>query len=116
MVNGVRYTTITGQAATSDTQSAIHNNRDNSLFVDLTIDHGGDAGRHALTNTATDCTIRGGTYISESHAVVKGGTGTLIEDITARSRRGKPGLQILDSAANNTLRNNNIEGGIEDRR
>ncbi len=112
----LRDTTITGQAATNGTYSAIHNSRDNSLFVDLTVDHGGDAGRHALTNTAADCTIRGGTYISESHAVVESGTGTLIEDITARSRRGKPGLQILESAENLTLRNNDIEGGIEDER
>ncbi|WP_266081039.1 hypothetical protein [Haladaptatus caseinilyticus] len=109
-------TSITGEAAANGTYSAIYNDRDDSLFAGLTVDHGGDSGRHALTNTAAGCTIQGGTYVSESHAVVEGGNGTLIEGITARSRSGKPGLQILESTENLTMRNNDIEGGVEDER
>ncbi len=109
-------TTITGQAETSGTYGAIFNERDDSQFLGLSVDHGVDSGRHALINKAADCTIRGGTYVSESHALVEGGDGTLIEDVTARSRSGKPALQILEDAENLTLTDNDFEGSIEDDR
>lgn len=109
-------TKIRGQAETNGYYTAIYNSRNNTLFLDLDVDHGGDSGRHALTNTGTDSTIRGGTYISESHAIVESGNGTLIQGVTARSRRGVEGLQITESAENVTLRNNTIKGGVEDDR
>jgi hypothetical protein len=109
-------TTVSGQADASGTYSAIYNERDNSQFLGLSVDHGGDSGRHALTNEAANCAIRGGTYVSESHALVEGGDGTSIEGVTARSRSGKPALQILGDATNLTLSDNDFEGGVEDER
>ena len=109
-------TSVTGQAPTDGTYSAIYNSRDDGLFVDLTVDHGTDSGRHALTNTGTGSTIRGGTYISESHALVESGDGTLIEDVTARSRSGKAALQITENAGDVTLSDNEFEGGVDDER
>lgn len=109
-------TSVTGQAAANGTYSAIYNDRDNSIFHGLTVDHGGDAGRHALTNDGTNCVIRGGQYVSESHALVESGDGTLIEDVSARSESGKPALQITENAEDLTLKDNDFDGGVEDDR
>ncbi|WP_440006846.1 hypothetical protein [Halomicrococcus sp. SG-WS-1] len=109
-------TTVTGQAPAAGTYSAIYNERDDGLFLDLSVDHGNDSGRHGLYNVGSNCTVRGGAYVSQSHAVVEGGDGTLIDGITARTRSDASGLQITESAGSVTVRDSQIEDGVRDDR
>ena len=106
--------TVTGNAATNGTRSAIQNYRDGSEFRNLKVHHGGEAGRRALTNTGNNVVIYEGDYVSEENALVESGTGTMIESVSALARSGNEALRITSDAEGVTVTDSHIENGIDD--
>ncbi|EFW91448.1 hypothetical protein ZOD2009_13811, partial [Haladaptatus paucihalophilus DX253] len=106
--------TVTGNAATKGTRSAIQNNRDDSEFRNLKVHHGGEAGRRALTNTGNNVVIYEGDYVSEENALVEAGSGTMIESVSALARSGNEALRITSDAEGVTVTDSHIENGIDD--
>ncbi|WP_435159756.1 hypothetical protein [Haladaptatus sp. DFWS20] len=107
--------TVTGEAPTNGTRSAIHNNRDDCEFRSVNVDHGGGWGRRALSNYGNNVLIYEGNFVSEDHPIEDGGSGTWIEGISARSRRGNVGLLLKDDAEDIYVKKSHIENGIDDR-
>ena len=110
----VEDVTISGEAPTEGTRSAIQNYRDDSEFRGVNIDYGGGWGRRALTNDADNCLIYEGDYVSEDRPITDKGTGTWIEGVSARSRRGDVGLLLKSSAEDIYVKKCHLENGIED--
>ncbi len=106
---------ISGESPTEGTRSAIHNNRDGCEFRSVNVNYEGGWGRRALSNYANNVLIYEGNYVAEDHPIEDGGTGTWIEGISARSRRGDAGLLLKDNAEDIYVKKSNIENGIDDR-
>ncbi|WP_254663071.1 hypothetical protein [Haladaptatus sp. W1] len=106
--------TISGESPTEGTRSAIQNYRDDCEFRGVNVDYGGGWGRRALTNTGDNCLIYEGDYVSEDRPITDKGTGTWIEGVSARSRRGDVGLLLKSEAEDVYVKKCNLENGIED--
>ncbi|WP_245800121.1 hypothetical protein [Haladaptatus litoreus] len=110
----LKNVTVTGNAATEGSRSAIQNNRDGSEFRNLKVHHGGEAGRRALTNTGNNVVIDGGDYVSEENALVESGTGTMIKGVSALARSGNEALRITSDAEGVTVTDSHLGNGIDD--
>ena len=106
--------TITSDAPTEGTRSAIQNYRDDCEFRNVNINASGGWGRRALTNSGDNCLIYRGDYVSEDRSITDKGKGTWIEGISARSRRGDVGLLLRSSAEDIYVKKSHITNGIED--
>ncbi|WP_266081737.1 hypothetical protein [Haladaptatus caseinilyticus] len=107
--------TVTGEAPTNGSRSAIHNDRDGCEFRSVNVNHGGGKGRRALTNFGNDVLVYEGDYVSEDHPIEDGGEGTWFEGVSARSRRGDVGLLLKDEAKDIYVKKSHLENGIDDR-
>lgn len=106
--------TVTGNAPTAGTRSAIQNYRNDGEFRNLKVDHGGGEGRRALTNTGNNVVIAEGDYVSEENALVESGTGTLIQGVSALARSGNAALRITSDAEDVSVEDSHLGNGIDD--
>lgn len=106
---------VSTNSATSGTRSAIHNERDGCEFRAVNVSADGGSGRRALTISANNCTVYEGNYVSPDHPLQTSGSGTWIESVSARSKRGDEALLITSSADDTYVKNSTLQNGIDDR-
>ena len=107
--------TITGEAPTVGSRSAIQNNRDDCEFRAVNVNYSGGWGRRALTITGDNCLVYEGDYVSEDHPLEISGNGTWIEGVSARSRRDDVALLLTGDSEDTYVKKSDLDNGIDDR-
>lgn len=108
------YVTVTGDAGDESAAAGIRCDRDDVRFGKVTVDQPGGTRRRALVNTGDNVKVYGGEYRATQHPIIDLGTGTWVEEITARSHGDDEAYCLYDQSADVYLKNNALPGGIKD--
>ncbi|WP_129115461.1 right-handed parallel beta-helix repeat-containing protein [Halegenticoccus tardaugens] len=107
--------TVTGDASGAEGgREAIRVDRSGTELTNVTVDQPGDDYRRAVTVTADDCTLAGGTYESTYYPITNEANGTTIRDLTARSYDGYEAVHLIGGYSDVTIVDNTLYGGIRD--
>ncbi|WP_332898133.1 right-handed parallel beta-helix repeat-containing protein [Haladaptatus sp. CMSO5] len=109
-----KHLDITGDAEGYVWPTAIRSTRNNCVFHNVNYNQTGDRGRKAMWLDGVGSRVSGGQQTTAAYPFVVKGSDLLIENLNAQSVDGYEAIQLSDQSSDVTIRNSDIERGVED--